>query len=267
MRSWALILAGWLRGLTGGGNAAPPEAAPATDSYAAARQRMVAEQLVGPGRDITDARVLAVMGRVPRHEFVPENYRREAYTDYPLGIGHGQTISQPYIVALMTEQLEPKPADRVLEIGTGSGYQAAVLGEMVAQVYTVEIVAELAQRAATDLKRLGYANVHVRVGDGYQGWPEGAPFDAIIVTCAPEHVPQPLIDQFKDGGRMIIPVGQLRKQELVLLRKQGERLEQKAVLPVSFVPMTGAQAQESPKSEVRSPKEGRSPKSEGGLRR
>ena len=175
--------------------------------------------------------------------------------DYPLPIGHGQTISQPYIVAFMTEQLEPKPTDRVLEIGTGSGYQAAVLAELVAQVYTIEIIEELAQRAAADLKRLGYTNVHVRAGDGYQGWAEAAPFDAIIVTCAPEHVPQPLIDQLKEGGRMIIPVGRVWNQELVLLRKRGGKLEQHAVLPVSFVPMTGEAAR---KSEIRSPRtEGR----------
>src|SRR5215207_2284777 len=140
---------------------------------------------------ITNARVLSVMGKVPRHEFVPERMRSSAYEDQPLPIGHEQTISQPYIVAFMTEQLAPKPADRVLEIGTGSGYQAAVLSKRVAE----------------DLKRLGFDNVHVKAGDGYQGWPEHAPFDAIIVTCAPEHVPQPLIDQLKEGGRMMIPVG------------------------------------------------------------
>ena len=220
---------------------------------------MVAEQLVAPGRDITNARVLAVMGRVPRHEFVPERLRRDAYADYPLPIGHGQTISQPYIVAFMTEQLEPKPTDRVLEIGTGSGYQAAVLAELVAQVYTIEIIEELAQRAAADLKRLGYTNVHVRAGDGYLGWAEAAPFDAIIVTCAPERVPQPLIDQLKEGGRMIIPVGRVWNQELVLLRKREGKLEQHAVLPVSFVPMTG---QAQGKSEGRSPKAQAKPKSE-----
>jgi protein-L-isoaspartate(D-aspartate) O-methyltransferase len=157
----------------------------------------------------------------------------------------------------MTEQLEPKPTDRVLEIGTGSGYQAAVLADLVAQVFTIEIVEDLAKRAAADLKRLGYTNVNVRAGDGYQGWPEAAPFDAIIVTCAPEQVPQPLIDQLKDGGRVIIPIGALWHQQLVLLRKRGGRLERHAVLPVQFVPMTG-QAQEKPegkpKSEVRSPK-------------
>jgi protein-L-isoaspartate(D-aspartate) O-methyltransferase len=264
MRKLALVMAGWLTGLTGRGTAAPPLAAAGTDSYVPARQRMVAEQLAGPGRGITNARVLAVMGRVPRHEFVPERLRRDAYDDCPLPIGHGQTISQPYIVAFMTEQLEPKPTDRVLEIGTGSGYQAAVLAELVAQVYTIEIVEDLAQRAAADLKRLGYTNLHVRAGDGYKGWAEAAPFDAVVVTCAPERIPQPLIDQLRDGGRMIIPVGRMWNQELVLLRKRGGKLEQHAVLPVSFVPMTG-EAQGKPKSETREPKEGRSPKSEKGL--
>jgi protein-L-isoaspartate(D-aspartate) O-methyltransferase len=249
----ALMLAGWLTGLTGRGTAAPPVAAPGADPYALARQRMVAEQLVAPGRDITNARVLAVMGRVPRHEFLPERLRRDAYTDYPVPIGHGQTISQPYIVAFMTERLEPKPTDRVLEIGTGSGYQAAVLSELVAQVYTIEIIDELARRAATDLKRLGCTNVHVRAGDGYLGWAEAAPFDAIIVTCAPERVPQPLTDQLKEGGRMIIPVGRGWNQELVLLRKKDGKLEQHSVLPVRFVPMTG-EAAGNPKFEGRNPK-------------
>ena len=266
MRKLALLLAGWLTGLTGRGTAAPPTAPPGTDPYALARQRMVAEQLVAPGRDITNARVLAVMGRVPRQEFVPERLRRQAYSDYPLPIGQGQTISQPYIVAFMTEKLEPKPTDRVLEVGTGSGYQAAVLAELVAQVYTIEIIQELAQRAAADLKRLGYTNVHVRAGDGYLGWPEAAPFDAIIVTCAPQQVPQPLVNQLKEGGRLIIPVGRLWNQELVLLHKRDGKLEQHAVLPVSFVPMTG-EAATNPKSEIREPKEERNPKSEKGVLR
>ena len=264
MRRMALVMAGWLTGLTGRGTAAPPEPVPGIDPYALARERMVAEQLVPPGRDITNARVLAVMGRVPRHEFVPERLRRDAYRDHPLPIGHGQTISQPYIVAFMTERLEPKPTDRVLEIGTGSGYQAAVLSGLVAQVYTIEIIDELAQRAAVDLKRLGCTNVHVRAGDGYLGWAEAAPFDAMLVACAPEHVPQPLIDQLMEGGRMIIPVGRAGSQELVLLHKHGGKLEQHAVLPVSFVPMTG-EAERNPKSEDRKPKEGRIPKSEKGV--
>jgi len=201
---------------------------------------MVRDQLLASGRDITNARVLAVMGKVPRHEFVPEDQRSLAYEDRPLPIGHGQTISQPYIVALMTEKLEPRPTDRVLEIGTGSGYQAAVLAALVKEVYTVEIIEPLAERAAADLKRLGCTNVFVRAGDGYRGWAGAAPFDAIIVTCAPEQVPQPLVTQLKDGGRIVIPIGPAENQQLVLLRKQGDRLEKSEVIPVRFVPMTGA---------------------------
>ena len=210
-----------------------------TKQFAVRRMRMVQEQLIGPGRDITNARVLAAIGKVPRHEFVPERHRNQAYEDHPLPIGYGQTISQPYIVAFMTEKLDPKPTDRVLEIGTGSGYQAAVLAELVAKVYTIEIVEPLAQRAKADLQRLGYTNVVVRAGDGYKGWPDAAPFDAIIVTCAPDKVPQPLTEQLKDGGRMIIPIGEIWDQKLVLLHKRGQRLEKTVVLPVRFVPMTG----------------------------
>ncbi len=194
------------------------------------------------------------MDKVPRHEFVPEQLRPLAYDDGPLPIGHGQTISQPYIVAFMTERLEPRPGDRVLEIGTGSGYQAAVLAELVAEVYTIEIIEPLARHAEADLQRLGYKNVKVRAGDGYKGWPDAAPFDAIIVTCAPEKVPQPLIDQLKDGGRMIIPVGEMGNQELVLLTKKGKQLEKRAVLSVRFVPMTGESKRETDK--VRNPDTG-----------
>jgi protein-L-isoaspartate(D-aspartate) O-methyltransferase len=165
--------------------------------------------------------------------------RSGAYLDCPLPIGYDQTISQPFIVAFMTEQLEPKPTDKVLEIGTGSGYQAAVLAELVAKVYTIEIIDDLAKRAAADLRRLGYTNVYVRAGDGYKGWPEAAPFDAIIVTCAAEKVPRPLVEQLKDGGRMIVPVGPTWDQELLLLQKHGVKLERRAILPVRFVPMTG----------------------------
>jgi protein-L-isoaspartate(D-aspartate) O-methyltransferase len=216
------------------------------DHFAAERRRMVKEQLLsGTGYGITNARVLVAMSKVPRHEFVPAELRHRAYDDGPLPIGYGQTISQPYIVAFMTQQLNPQPTDRVLEIGTGSGYQAAVLAELVREVYTIEIVDPLAQRAKADLKRLGYTNIQVRAGDGYPGWPEAAPFDAIIVTCAPENVPQPLVDQLRVGGRMIIPVGPVWEQHLVLLRKQGGRLEKGTVLPVRFVPMTGKALQES----------------------
>ena len=218
-----------------------------------ARAKMVRDQLAGPGRDIADTRVLEVMGRVPRHQFVPASEQEEAYHDHPLPIGHGQTISQPYIVAFMTEALDPKPTDRVLEIGTGSGYQAAVLAELAAEVYSIEIVEPLAKQARQTLDRLGYRNVQVKAGDGYQGWPEHAPFDSIIVTCAPERVPQPLIDQLKEGGRIIIPIGPAGYQELVLLRKHGGKLEQHAVLPVSFVPMTG-EVKGNLKAEPRKPK-------------
>jgi protein-L-isoaspartate(D-aspartate) O-methyltransferase len=163
--------------------------------------------------------------------------RAHAYGDGPLPIGYDQTISQPYIVAFMTEQLRPKPRDRVLEIGGGSGYQAAILAELVADVYTIEIVEPLAKTAEATVQRMGYNNVHIRVGDGYKGWPEEAPFDAIIVTCAPENVPQPLIDQLQDGGRMIIPVGKRLAQQLYLLEKKNGQLKESATLPVRFVPM------------------------------
>ncbi|HEV2841379.1 MAG TPA: protein-L-isoaspartate(D-aspartate) O-methyltransferase [Chthoniobacterales bacterium] len=197
---------------------------------------MVERQL--RGRGITDPRTLRAMASVPREKFVPPELRARAYDDGPLPIGHGQTISQPYIVALMTEQIQPKPGQRVLEIGTGSGYQAAVLSELVAEVYSIEIVRPLAQRAEGLLRELGYKNVHVKAGDGYKGWPEHAPFDAIIVTAAPDHVPQPLIEQLREGGRMIIPVGESRAQNLYLLEKRNGQVKQTAVIPVKFVPFT-----------------------------
>jgi protein-L-isoaspartate(D-aspartate) O-methyltransferase len=203
----------------------------------AERQRMVQQQLMARG--IHEERVLAAMAKVPREEFVPPSSRVESYEDGPLPIGQGQTISQPYIVAFMTEQLQPKRNDRVLEVGTGSGYQAAILAELVAEVYTIEIIEPLAKSAEAALQRLGYKNVHVKTGDGYKGWPEHAPFDSITVTCAPDHVPQPLVDQLKEGGRMIIPVGAFGDQELYLLEKKDGELQRRAVLPVRFVPMTG----------------------------
>ena len=205
-------------------------------AFATARARMVHEQIAARG--ITDARVLAAMTRVPRHEFVPTSQRPRAYEDGPLPIGHGQTISQPFVVAFMTAALNPQPSDRVLEIGTGSGYQAAVLSGLVAEVYSIELVAPLAQRARADLQRLGYGNVQVRSGDGYLGWPEAAPFDAVIGTCAPEQVPKALVDQLKVGGRMILPVGARDGvQELIFLRKSATGMKQQAVMPVRFVPM------------------------------
>ena len=202
--------------------------------FAAARKRMVREQLQG-----LPARVLAAMAQVPRHEFVPAEHQARAYADGPVSIGLGQTISQPYIVGFMTTQLDPQPADRVLEIGTGSGYQTAVLAALVAEVYTVEIIEPLARRASAELQRLGCKNVHLRLGDGFAGWPDAAPFDGIIVTCAPRHVPPPLVEQLQDGGRLVIPLGTVPYQEMMLLQKTHGRLETRAILPVRFVPMTG----------------------------
>jgi protein-L-isoaspartate(D-aspartate) O-methyltransferase len=202
---------------------------------------MVEEQL--KPRGIHDERVLAAMAKVPREAFVPENMRTQSYADSALPIGHDQTISQPFIVAYMTEQLRLQPSDRVLEIGTGSGYHAAVLAELAKEVYTVEIVEPLAKEASARLARLDYNNAHVKIGDGYQGWPEVAPFDAIIVTCAPDKVPEPLAQQLKEGGRMIIPVGSgMMDQQLYLLEKTNGELAQRAILPVRFVPMAGEAA-------------------------
>jgi protein-L-isoaspartate(D-aspartate) O-methyltransferase len=209
---------------------------PPVSDFTSQRQRMVQQQLVTRG--IKDARVLAAMAKVPREEFVPPDSRTASYEDGPLPLGYAQTISQPYIVAFMTEQLRPKPSDRVLEVGTGSGYQAAILAELVSEVYSIEIVERLAKSAEATLQRLGYKNVHLKIGDGYQGWPEVGPFDAIIVTCAPDKVPQALVDQLKDGGRMVIPVGDRFAQQLYLLEKKNGQLKQSATLPVRFVPMT-----------------------------
>lgn len=208
-----------------------------SSEFATERQKMVQEQ-VKP-RSVQDERVLTAMSKVPREEFVPENMRGQSYADSALPIGHDQTISQPFIVAFMTEQLRPQPTDRVLEIGTGSGYQTAILAELVKDVYTIEIIEPLAKDASARLARLGYSNAHVKIGDGYQGWPEVAPFDAIIVTCAPDKVPQPLTEQLKEGGRMIIPVGNGLDQQLFLLEKKGGQMAQRAILPVRFVQMIG----------------------------
>jgi len=217
--------------------------APDPNDFEALRKKMVAEQFNVSGRDVTDRRVLDALAQVPRHEFVPAGQRARAYDDRPLPIGFGQTISQPYVVGFMTQALKVKRTDKVLEIGTGSGYQAAVLARLVAEVYSIEIVKELAASAEATLRRLSITNVHVRAGDGYKGWAEAAPFDAVIVTCAPDKIPQPLIDQLKDGGRMVVPVGGDWTQELVLLQKSGAALRKENILPVRFVPMTG-QAQE-----------------------
>ena len=227
------MLLGATFGAVGGGRGADPGR---EDAFAHERQAMVEHQIAGRGID--DARVLAAMRRVPRHEFVPADVRRAAYEDRPLPIGWEQTISQPYIVALMTAALDLDGHERVLEIGTGSGYQAAVLAELVPEVYSIEIVPELAARARTTLQRLGYARVQVRCGDGYRGWPEAAPFDAIVVTASPEHVPEPLVQQLRPGGRMVLPVGG-GQQMLLRLERTEHGVESDTLAAVRFVPMTG----------------------------
>lgn len=204
--------------------------------YTALREQMVQRQIIARG--VKDQQVIRAMRLVPRHRFVPEKEIQDAYLDEPLPIGENQTISQPYIVAFMTEQLHVKAGYRVLEIGTGSGYQAAVLAQIVDSVFTMEIIPELAQRARKVLDELGYHNVQVRLGDGYRGWPEKAPFDAIIVTAAPNKIPPPLLEQLKVGGRMVLPVGEF-VQELVVVDKTESGLTMENVLPVRFVPMTG----------------------------
>jgi len=206
-------------------------------AWDAARNRMVDEDLVAAG--VKNPRVIEAARQVPRHEFVPLNQRKLAYYDMALPIGEGQTISPPFIVASMPEQIDPQPTDRVLEIGTGSGYQAAILGLLVRDVYTIEIVQPRGQKAAAVLRKLGYTNVHARVGDGYKGWPEKAPFDKIIVTCSPEKIPPALAAQLKDGGLMVIPVGERYQQTLYLLRKKGGKMVIEAQRPTLFVPMTG----------------------------
>ena len=209
------------------------------DDYRDKRQSMVVNQL--QSRDITDIKVLQAMLTVPRHQFVDEHIRDSAYNDYPLSIGEGQTISQPYIVALMTQLLELKGGEKVLEIGTGSGYQAAVLAEMVKEVYTVEIYESLSKKSENLLNNLGYKNIHFKVGDGYYGWEEHAPFDAIIVTCAPDHIPPHLLQQIReDGGRMVIPVGGIwMVQTLMKIEKIKGEIKSKGITGVRFVPMIG----------------------------
>ncbi|MFN2386342.1 MAG: protein-L-isoaspartate(D-aspartate) O-methyltransferase [Thermoanaerobaculia bacterium] len=207
------------------------------DRFAERRVRMVETQIAARG--VRNPRVLEAMRTVPRHFFVDPPQREQAYEDHPLPIAGNQTISQPYIVALMTELLELDPGDKVLEIGTGSGYQSAVLGRIGGQVYTIEIVPELARSAAQKLKELGYENVEVREGDGYRGWPEHAPFDGIIVTAAPERIPQPLIEQLAPGGRMVIPVGGFFQELKVFRKGMDGKVVEKDILPVRFVPMTG----------------------------
>jgi protein-L-isoaspartate(D-aspartate) O-methyltransferase len=208
----------------------------ADDPYAQARERMVQDQIAARG--VRNADVLRAMRATPRHEFVPPEVRSLAYRDHPVEIGFEATISQPYVVAVMTELLAPARQHKVLEIGTGSGYQAAVLAQLAGRVYTIEIVPELAASAKTSLARLGYGNVTARQGDGYKGWPEEAPFDRIILTAAPVHIPQALIDQLKPGGRLVAPVGSRREQELTIIEKRPDgKVEQRSAGAISFVPM------------------------------
>lgn len=212
--------------------------------YTQRRWEMVETQIVSRG--IRDPKLIRAMLKVPRHKFVPENLRDIAYGDNPLPIGIGQTISQPYIVALMTELLRLNSGEKVLEVGTGSGYQTAILAEMGCDVYTIEIVGPLSEKAQEVLKSLGYQNIHYKIGDGYRGWPQFTPFDAVIVTAAPDHMPEPLIEQLKTNGRMVIPVG-VEYQELLLIKKTDKGTDMKTVTPVRFVPMTG----EAQKSRIR----------------
>lgn len=208
------------------------------DDVCAGHDRMVREQI--ESRGITNAAVLAAMHHVPRHEFVPERWVDDAYEDHPLPIGHGQTISQPYIVALMTELLQLARGAKVLEVGTGSGYQAAILAEVGADVYSIEIVEPLAKESVDRLRRLGYDRIHVKQGDGYLGWPEHSPFDAIIVTAGADHIPPPLVEQLKPGGRMVIPVGDAHAEQLLMLVEKGAdgNVTTHNVAPVLFVPLT-----------------------------
>jgi protein-L-isoaspartate(D-aspartate) O-methyltransferase len=200
------------------------------------RRRMVAHQI--ERRGICDRRLLDAMREVPRHEFVPGAVKNRAYHDHPLPIGFGQTISQPYIVAFMLEHLLLTAKDRVLELGTGSGYQAAILSKLVAQVFSIEIIEELNHRASADFQRMGYQNILLKNGDGYRGWPDFAPFDAITVAAAPDHIPQPLIDQLREGGRMVIPVGDRLGQNLLLVEKRSGAMRKRVLCPVRFVPFT-----------------------------
>jgi protein-L-isoaspartate(D-aspartate) O-methyltransferase len=235
---WAPALAVVLFSAAGCGGAVEKEARVNDDAEMWRRLNAMVDGQI-EGRGISDPATLAAMREVPRWEFVPENIQRRAFEDNPLPIGEGQTISQPFIVAYMTEALKLKAEDKVLEVGTGSGYQAAILGVVAREVYTIEIVPSLAEKARETLERLGYDNVHVRAGDGYRGWPEEAPFDAIIVTCAPDHVPQPLLDQLADGGRLVLPLGGRYPQMLRRYTRTGDTFDEEDLEPVLFVPMTG----------------------------
>ncbi len=248
-RGWRRAVgAAWVgaAALAGAAGCAPAGEVPGKDAAAAEAamdgeyERLRDALVDGPlARDITDPHVLAAMRSVRRHRFVPESLREHAYENRALPIGEDQTISQPSVVALMTQLLDLERGDRVLEVGTGSGYQAAVLAELGGDVYSIEILEPLARRAAATLAELGYGRVHLRVGDGYRGWPEAAPFQGILVTCAPDHIPPPLQEQLAEGGRLVIPVGPRGDQELVVVVKEGGKLVRRDVVPVRFVPMTG----------------------------
>ena len=232
--SWVALAAGPARG-----DEPKPD-----DTRAAARLKMVQQHLVERG--IHDPRVLDAFRTVPRHKFLPPDTQRMAYDDESIPIGEGQTITPPYDVAFMTEALQPKPTDKVYEVGTGSGYQASILSRVVGEVYSVEIHKPLGERAAKVIRELGYTNVHTRVGDGYAGWPEAAPFDAIIVTCAPTKVPGPLVEQLKEGGRIVVPLGGKFDQRVhIMVKKDGKLVDTVVPRPTLFVPMTGRQQQEA----------------------
>jgi protein-L-isoaspartate(D-aspartate) O-methyltransferase len=238
---WVVCLAvafAWVSAIRSRGDEPTP-----TDPTEAPRKRMVQRHLAERG--IKDPRVLEAFRTVPRHRFLPESSRRQAYDDESIPIGEGQTITPPFDVAFMTEALQPKPGDKVYEVGTGSGYQAAILSRLVKDVYSVEIHEPLSKRATKVLKDLGYTNVHTRHGDGYAGWPEEAPFDAIIVTCAPQLVPRPLVEQLKEGGRLIIPIGDRFNQTVHLMVKRNGKLTDKELRPTLFVPMTGKAQREA----------------------
>jgi protein-L-isoaspartate(D-aspartate) O-methyltransferase len=224
--AWLVVVAAVTRGF-----------AQTREEYDQARERMVSEYLAKEG--IKNPQVLGAMRRVPRHEFVPSTQRKRAYEDSSLLVGYKQTITWPFVVAFMTESLDPQPGDHVLEIGTGTGYQAAVLSLLVEEVDSIEIIPELGRTAAKRLKRLGYKNVKTKIGDGYLGWPERAPFDKIILTCSPEKIPEPLVEQLKEGGKMVLPLGNRYEQALTLLEKKHGKLERRDLLPTIFVPMTG----------------------------
>ena len=248
LAAWAACptspMAGAAEPVTAAGSepAKQPASPRSPDPWAETRKRMVEYEVVAAG--VKDVRVCNAMRATPRHEFVPAALRRYAYFDMGMPIGEGQTITSPFVVAYMTEKLQPQPTDKVLEIGTGSGYQAAVLSGLVAEVYSIEIVEKLGQRAEKTLRRLGYDNVKTKIGDGYRGWPEHAPFDKIIVTCSPEKVPQPLVDQLREGGRLVVPLGQRYQQTLYLFKKVKGVLQAEPLQPTFFVPMMGRAEEE-----------------------